>query len=157
MLSLQVSGARLCCLNEHEQRWSIEIADIILIAEYTTDEGPYLDDYFLVFVTVEKGKPFFSKCTFYAEGTDEAFECLRKKFDMPMEFKLCSSTAWTSSVLWPRSLVGNEYFKFSKVQPSDIGSRIRKIVLGPQLEYTISDSMRIYIDDAAARRTPGSP
>ena len=155
MLSLQVSGARLSCLDEHEQRWSIEIADIILIAEYTTDEGPHLDDYFLVFVTVENGIPFFSKCTFYAEGRDEVFECLLKTFDMPVEFKLCSSTAWASSVLWPRDLAGNEYFKFSKVRPSDLGSKIRKILLGPQLEYKISDSMRTYIDDATAKRTPG--
>ncbi len=30
----------------------------MLIAEYTTNEGPHVDDYFLVFVTVEENKLF---------------------------------------------------------------------------------------------------
>ena len=152
MLSLQVSGSKLCCLDASEPQWSLEIADIVLIAEFTTDEGPGVDDYFLVFVTAESGKPFFSQCTFYAEGVDEALEYLRSRFNMPIDLNLCSSTVWASHVLWPRNLAGDDYFKFSEVQASGLGSRIRKAVLGPQLEYAISDQIRTYIGDAVAKR-----
>jgi len=45
-----------------------------------TNEGPDVDDYFLVFVTVEDGKLYFSNCPFYSSGRDEALSILRERF-----------------------------------------------------------------------------
>jgi hypothetical protein len=50
--------------------WSVPIDTIILIAEYTTDEGPWFDDYFVTFVTVENGQTFFRRVrSMVARGT----------------------------------------------------------------------------------------
>src|SRR5262249_25546280 len=67
-LCLRVDGSSLECNDDSGfTRWSLSIQTIVLIAEYTTNEGPWLDDYFLVFVTVEEGKLYFSTCSFYAD------------------------------------------------------------------------------------------
>lgn len=50
--------------------WTLAFEDIVLMAEYKTDEEPDLDDYFLVFVTFEDGATFYATATFYSEGRE---------------------------------------------------------------------------------------
>jgi len=65
-----------------------EVAAIVLIAEFTTNEGPYVDDYFLTFVTVENGKALYATCSFYAEGRDSALSEISHQVGCPIEVGL---------------------------------------------------------------------
>lgn len=41
------------------------------MAEYTNSYGPYVDDYFLVFVFDEQGESYIREASFYSAGRDE--------------------------------------------------------------------------------------
>jgi hypothetical protein len=65
--------------SENALLWSTSTKDVVLLAEYTTSEGPYLEDYFLVFVTVENGKRYFATASFYSNGRDEVIKQLAEQ------------------------------------------------------------------------------
>lgn len=64
-VNLEVVGSQLRCVgNSGTVHWIVSIDDIILVAEYTTNEGPHADDYFLIFCTVEAGQSTFATVLF---------------------------------------------------------------------------------------------
>jgi len=143
---LEISDSTLICRDDAGQAgWMSNIDDLILIAEYTTDEGPWIDDYFFVFVTSEKGAAYFSKCTFYAAGVNEVLTELSLRLEFPLKPGLCGSMTCLSRVMWPAQLENTQYFEFTEVATESLWSKLRKSVLGAQLEYTISDPVREYI------------
>jgi hypothetical protein len=82
------------------QGWSLPIDAIVLIAEFTTDEGPWVEDYFLTFVTIEDGQTFCSTCPVFA-GTDTVLTEISRRFDVSIGLTLVKSTEWKSRILWP--------------------------------------------------------
>jgi hypothetical protein len=117
MVYLGISGATVCCRSDSaDPGWTIRISDVVLIAEYTTDEGPG-DDYFLVFVTREEGELFYSSVTLSASGINPVLEELEKQFECSLELKLASVTHWASRVLWPPQLAGSEYLEAEATPP----------------------------------------
>lgn len=156
--SLEVFGSTLRCKREkgessshgeEEIAWSIEIGDIVLVAECTTNEGPWLDDYFFVFVTIEDGKQYRSQCTFYADGSSEALESMGLQLGAPLRPGLCHSTEWTSRVMWPTHIEGIDYFDFTQVKPVGLISRLSKVFFGPQSEYSVAEPVREYLREAS--------
>jgi len=87
---------------------------LVLIGEYTTNQGPYVDDYFVEFVTVESGKPFFWKVSFYAEGLEQSFVVLEKKLGEQLLLELYASTEWQSRVVWPPAESGKPFLRPAK-------------------------------------------
>jgi len=83
------------------REWSIPISDIRLIAEYTNSDGPYVDDYFFVFLTAREGG--WHEASFYAEGRDAALRELERKIGTPLETGLCGSTDYRTRIMWPES------------------------------------------------------
>ncbi len=153
MLKLEIDDSSLCCRDGNESQWALDVPSIVLIAEYTTNEGPYLDDYFVVFVAIEDGKAVFCRCTFYVEGRDHAMQLLHERFGIVATFGLCASTEWSSRVMWPIHLAEQDYFTFSEVRPSRISSKLYTAILGQQLEYTISEPVQDYVAKAIAGKT----
>jgi hypothetical protein len=154
MIFLEICDSKLCCYydkqenesSERELSWSVEIDKILLIAEYTTNEGPYCDDYFLVFVS----QPYFYQCTYYAEGREEVIQTLSEQLGTPLQHRLCNSTDWKSNVIWPVEFEVCDFFQFSEVIPDRIISKARKIILGPQLEYKIAEPIRKFLETKSA-------
>lgn len=127
--------------------WTLTIDSIVLIAEYTTNEGPHVDDYFLVFVTAEESKLFFSTCSFYVGGRDEALSVLQERLGSPIQLGLQGSTEWRSQVVWPARMAGSEYFTFAAIPPKTLFERVKKRLLGPTQEYAISKPVRDYLEE----------
>jgi hypothetical protein len=143
---LRIKGSSLECSNDSRTtRWSLQIEDIALMAEYTTSEGPCLDDYFLVFVTVEGNKLYFATCSFYADGRDAALANLQEHLGSPIELVLAGSTEWNSRVLWPPEMVGREYFTFTEVPAETLRDKVKQLLSGPAHEYAISRTVRDYL------------
>ena len=86
--------------------WSVPIAEVRLIGEYTNSDGPYLDDYFFVFLTAPQGG--WHQASFYAKGRDEALAALSRRFDAPLQCGLCNSTRYKTRILWPPELKDQE-------------------------------------------------
>ena len=134
------------------QRWVLPIGSIVLIAEYTTNEGPHIDDYFLVFVTTEDNKLYFSTCSFYSDGRDEALSGLQERLASPVQLGLQGSTEWRSRVVWPLIMAGSQYFTFTEVPAETLAQKLKKQLLGPTQECAISRAVREYLDEQSRSR-----
>ena len=84
------------------REWSIPISDIRLIAEYTNSDGPYIDDYFFVFLTAPEGG--WHEASFYAKGREAALRALEQTLGAPFEIGLCHSTEYRTRIMWPESV-----------------------------------------------------
>jgi hypothetical protein len=145
---VRIRESNLECIDvTGELRWSVPIGSIVLVAEYTTNEGPYVDDYILVFVTAEDGKLYFSTCSFYSEGMDEALSTLQQRLGSPIQLILQGSTEWRSHVAWPGKMAEIEYFTFRPVSAETLTEKIKKRLVGPTYEYVISKVVREYLNE----------
>src|SRR6478735_5383040 len=67
--------------------WTIPISAIRLIAEYTNSDGPWIDDYFFVFLTAPEDG--WHEASFYAKGREATLRALEQKIGAPLECGLC--------------------------------------------------------------------
>lgn len=86
--------------------WTVRISDIRLIVEYTTANGPYVDDYFFVFLTAPEGG--WHEASYYAKGMEKTLQLLGQKLGAVMEVRLCKSTDFKTRILWPPGLKDKE-------------------------------------------------
>jgi hypothetical protein len=141
-----IDGALEYRRSDGEPIWTTSVKSLVLMAEYTTNEGPYIDDYFLVFVTVENGSQYFATASFYSDGRDEVVKQLAEQWAAAIELGLANSTDWKSRVVWPPELVGHDYFEFVEVQPNNVLARLRKATFGPVYEYFPCKSVRAFLN-----------
>src|SRR6185312_9065983 len=125
--------------------WSLPISSTVLIAEYTTNEGPQCDDYFLVFVTIEKDMFHFHTASFYSAGRDETLAALKQLLGSTFELELTGSTEWDSRAIWPQEIAGNKYFQFKPVRPETMLQKVKEKLLGPTLEFSIAKPIHEYL------------
>ena len=125
--------------------WTVQVDDIVLMAEYTTNGGPWLDDYFLVFVSIESERPIFATASFYGEGCDAVIEGLAGRWNADVSLSLASSTDWKSRIVWPPSLAEQEYFEAREVQPDTLWEKLRKAAFGPVYEYAPQREVRAFL------------
>ena len=134
--------------------WALPIESIVLISEYTTDEGPYADDYFLVFVTAEDSKFYFSTCSVYSDGRDETLSVLQERLGSPIQLALVDSTEWRSRVVWPAKMAGSEYFTFTPIPAETLTEKLKKKLMGPTYEYKISKAVQEFLKEQLKSRCP---
>jgi hypothetical protein len=140
VIYLGISGATLHCRSDaSDPGWSIRTGEIVLVAEYTTDDGPAVDDYFLVFVTKEGEELFYSSVTMRATGVNPVLEELEKELGGSLELKLFSSQGWASRVIWPPHLANVEYLEAEEVPPpAGLADRLLRRFTGARPEYRVS-------------------
>lgn len=136
---------------EHRLLWQVAVDGVLMVAEYTTNEGPWADDYFLVFVESDSSKLSMARASLYSEGTDEVLRDLGQRWAANIEMRLHNSTEWKSRVLWPPELAGTEYFDFKEVEPHTISGKLRKLVFGPVHEYFPSQPVRQFLQSRMNR------
>src|SRR4029077_14562878 len=100
-IAIKLQDQSLECYKNGELIWRMSIASILLIAEYTTNEGPHIDDYFIQLWSLEEGTFYQCSTTFYAAGRDAAFLELATQLETVVSFGLISSTEWASRIMWP--------------------------------------------------------
>jgi hypothetical protein len=122
--------------------WHIKSESIVLVAEYTTNEGPFGDDWFLVFAVANKN-PWFFTCSVYSEGAERALEFLQARFGATP--KLTNSTEWKSAVLWPKTIAGAPLIEFSQREPHNWRERLRTWYDGPVKEPHLSVAVGEYL------------
>lgn len=90
--------------------WDLPLAEVSVIGEYTNEDGPFIDDYFLVFVTRNNLQWF--EGSFYGAERDDLMRELSRLLDSELSLKLSHSTVFASRILWPDYLCENELFTF---------------------------------------------
>jgi len=106
-----------------------------LIGEYTNSDGPYLDDYFLVFLTAPEGG--WHQASFYAKGRDETLAALSKDLGVPLECGLCHSTQYKTRIMWPPHLKDQELME---VLPLKKKSLLKQIMHWGERDIRLSSS-----------------
>jgi hypothetical protein len=90
----------------------IDSDNIAVIGEYTTEEGPWFDDWFLAFVD-KSG--IWQSISMYSDCIDRATQFLSDKFEMDLtKTHLAASTVWCSYVTYPLHLTSKAIFKLTE-------------------------------------------
>lgn len=140
MVSVAVADDKLYCRDRSDgSGWAIRAEDIVLVAEYTTTDGPNDDDYFLVFVTRENEEVFYSIVTMAAAGMSEALQALEQHLHAPLELTLESCRQRASCVLWPKDLAGTAYFEYVEVEPAGVWEKVRAQFRGKRIKERVAD------------------
>lgn len=97
--------------SQHYGSWNFPVADLQVMGEFTTDHGPYIDDWFIAFVTASASGWY--EASVYAEGADEFRKQLAAMLGAESLYgELFASTKFDSRVIWPTSLSGKQLFRF---------------------------------------------
>ena len=126
--------------------WRTPLAAVAVIGEYTTANGPYIDDYFLVFVTTPERHHFHG--SFYAEGRDALLASLTERYGASVECGLCNSTQLTSRCMWPPSLAGRPLFRFTRGPVGGGWARVRRLV-SPEFAFDFTTEVESYLSSLA--------
>jgi hypothetical protein len=155
MILLAISDGKLHCRDlKDTTRWSIEIKDVVLIAEYTMKQRKDCEDYFLVFVTRESGELFYLEVTGCAGGIPEVFEKLESCLGCTLDLSLQSSTDWASRVIWPEALAGSRFYEFEEVMPEGLRDRIKSRIKGKQVTHRVADPVMRFLNESAPQNPP---
>jgi hypothetical protein len=122
--------------------WRVPVSSVSVVGEYTTQNGPYVDDYFLVFVTSPGGNHFHA--SFYAEGRDSLLAELQDKFGATFECGLANSTNLVSRCIWPNELLGKSLFRFTRL-PNGGGWKRLRCALSPEYAFDFTDEIQSYL------------
>ncbi len=114
---------------------------IVLIGEYVTPEGPFVDDYF-IFIVDSAGQEIHLSVE--EPKTLEFLKRASLELDVDLNLQLNNKTDFTSRVMYPKHLQGKAIFEYKKIEKGII-SRIT--VLGVhEYERFYSTSIHEYIN-----------
>ena len=107
-IELKISKDEINCIENNQIIWTLKISHLKFIGEYTTAQGPFLDDYYFVFSEKEKD---WWQAPNQAIKNENFWTDLGIKLGQPIAPHLFASTDWKTNVLFPKNLEGQELFK----------------------------------------------
>lgn len=147
--ALALVGNELSYVLANQPAWRLLVAKIRSIGEYTTSAGPFIDDYFLLFVDEEA---HVYEASFYAQGRDEALASLSAHLHAPLQLRLANSTSWRSRVLWPPELVNQALFLVQRRPPRLLREYIWTWLCVPPESITLTPSILEHLQQHSARQ-----
>lgn len=118
--------------------WHLPVSEIKVIGEHTDDHGPYVDDYFFVFLT----DSYLHEASFYAEGSDQLISDLSDSLGAKIFCDLVNSTDFKSRVMWPPDLEGQPFYNFVPVPKAEGFLAGLKHMLLPRVAYHLADAVK---------------
>lgn len=100
----------------------IPVDDIKLVGEYTTGNGPLIDDWFIVFMTSSTNWMQISE---YTPGMQEMLQELGQLLDAEIGCSLFSSTSWKTSIIWPPSIAEMEMWDVHTKEPETFWQKLK--------------------------------
>lgn len=137
MRSAPVAPPELLSVAGHVVKYGdtmMQVEDIGVIGEYTTPNGPWEDDYFVVFVDRDGKRLEVPDTAFTPAATDE----LRRSLGSDFAFGLANSTDFNSRILWPPKFAGKPLYVFTKVPARGFTRRVLQILGGREVQLTLT-------------------
>ena len=119
--------------------WVIHCRDIAVFGEYTDSNGPYLDDYWLVFI-LKDGSILTG--SFYGNGINLVNEKL-SSIGFDVEYSLCDSADFNSNVIFPICLRGLKLYEFNRIAPS--GGFFRRLFFSSEISINLTPAVISYL------------
>ncbi len=124
---LSLKDSTLCYASLVYGNWQIPLSEIIAFGEYTTDNGPHIDDWFMVFVTRDFE---LVEASNYCAGANAARDELAKHWNVEsLHGELTFSTDFSSRAIWPTEIAGKPLFDFVE-RPQTIWQKIKSFGMG---------------------------
>lgn len=148
---LTFDGATLAYRWPDRVAWELPIERLVAVGELTTANGPWLDDYFLVFL--ELGGAYY-EASFYAVGRDDVLERLGAALRTNLQPGLSNSTEWQTRIIWPESLREQPVFELHDTAGSSGGvwSRLRRRLFGTRQTAVLAAPLRALCSGPADAR-----
>lgn len=97
--------------------WDLRIADLRLVGESTTDQGPFVDDWMLILAV--DGSNWY-EASMYVPNVEEgvtAWEALGRAMGATLLPGLAGSADYASRILWPADMEGKPVFIYEDDPP----------------------------------------
>jgi hypothetical protein len=120
----------------------IPIKDIKIIGEFTTSKGPIQDDWFFVFIL---SKNDIRQISAYATGTEEMLKQVGQQINADIYGQLASSADWKTNTLWPTGFRGQELFKTTEKQPTNIWEKLKSKIGLTETEIELTEDLTKYL------------
>jgi len=133
--ALHFDGSLITYTSQDYGSFAIPLSEVAVIGEFTNDNGPFADDWFLVFVH-RSGKEWF-EASIYAEEVESVREQLSSALGSSITLHLATSTDFASCILWPASFAGSPLFILEPVTASRLLGRIKQAI-SPELSRSLS-------------------
>ena len=101
--------------------WSIPLEEIIVIGEFTTENGPYLDDWFLTLITAKT----WCEIPIGTEGIDIFLNELGEKLKSELALQLINSTDWKTRIIWPLASQNKKLYDHKILEPKTVFEKIK--------------------------------
>ncbi|MBL4585627.1 MAG: hypothetical protein JKX84_01010 [Flavobacteriales bacterium] len=102
----------------------IPVSEIKVIGEFTTANGPYIDDWFITIAT----KDYWYELSMYMIGWEKLLEELSEIFEMQLQYKFTNSTEWKTRIMYPNELAEKELYDWVDLEPKTTWEKFRKLV-----------------------------
>jgi hypothetical protein len=120
----------------------IPIKDIKIVGEFTTTAGPFQDDWFYVFIL---DKEDIREISAYAIGTEEVLKQVGQQINADIFGQLAASADWKTNILWPTILRGQELFKTTDKQQTNIWGKLKSKIGLADKEVELTDDLKKYL------------
>ncbi|WP_299884351.1 hypothetical protein [uncultured Lacinutrix sp.] len=120
----------------------IPISSIKIVAEYTTENGPVLDDWFMVFY---HGKNEYSEISMYAENIKEMISILSSKLDTELDSNLVSCTHFESHILWPIKLKGEKLWVIKNAKSKTFFEKFKNLFGLKKKELVLTKKVQVLL------------
>lgn len=124
---LKFDGVLITYTSQLFGSFMVSLTDVAAIGEFTNEDGPNLDDWFLVLVH-RNGSEWFD-ASMYAVGVEFVCERLSVALGALIKGELANSTHFASRVLWPPERAGRSLFIFRAVTPVGWLHRVQLFLL----------------------------
>ena len=126
------------------------ILDLAMIGEYTTDHGPFVDDWFLVFIS--RGLTCCHQPSMYAEGNEQFCKALGEHLGTDVVHGLVASADFRSRLIWPEKLRDKPLLTFEAVQDQSFLERLKLRIL-PRRVRTVRRVHNLAAADVMRQKT----
>lgn len=130
---------------EGNHLWQMPLERIVLVAEFTNDEGHKREDHFLVFWSFEDGELHRALAGFHAGGRDETVHALSEYWQTELKLDLPESGQWKSRVVWPKELEDHQYLALEEMPAANLRQKIRGALFGPVQQYLPTEEVSEYL------------
>lgn len=122
--------------------WELPASDIAVVGEYTTADGPFVDDYFFAFVCSD-GTVY--EASFYAAGGNATLDALGAVLGGKITAGLCNSATWRSRVIWPAVLEDVPLFELRDRGDGGIWHRLQRAIGMGAMDAVLTEEVERYL------------
>lgn len=134
---VELRGNKLLWLYRGEIIAEVELDRVKLIGELTTNEGPYRDDWFIVF---HQSEDFNVAVSTYAVGMHGLIDNdFKNDRGWNLETTLSWSTNWRNRIMWPDDLKDKEFWEERILPPDDAIEGIRMLFGNRKIQFVLTE------------------